>query len=218
MLNIGAIKRVLVVCPLSIMQSAWQADLFTFAVHRTVDVAYGDRKKRKAIINGPAEFIIINFDGIATVEEEIKNGGFDLIVVDEANAYKNPQTTRWKILRDVAAKAKGLWMLTGTPAAQSPLDAYGLAKLINPDNTPRYYGQFRDQVMLQLTQYKWIPRPGSQDIVHRVLQPAIRFERDQCLDLPDVTYSEREAPLTPQLRRNPQPHPYDSRRSLPPDL
>jgi len=34
--------------------------------------------------------------------------------------------------------------------------------------------------------------------VHSVLQPAIRFEKDQCLDLPELTFVEREAPLTPQ--------------------
>ena len=32
--------------------------------------------------------------------------------------------------------------------------------------------------------------------MHRVLQPAIRFEKKDCLDLPEVTYTEREAPLT----------------------
>jgi len=56
LMSVGAVRRVLVLCPLSIMQSAWQADLFKFAVHRTVDVAYGDRKKRRAIISGPADF------------------------------------------------------------------------------------------------------------------------------------------------------------------
>ena len=33
------IKRVLVICPLSIMYSAWQADVFKTAMHRTVAVA-----------------------------------------------------------------------------------------------------------------------------------------------------------------------------------
>ena len=47
LMTAGMIKRVLVVCPLSIMQSAWQADLFKFAVHRTVDVAYGSTAERK---------------------------------------------------------------------------------------------------------------------------------------------------------------------------
>jgi len=192
---------VLVICPLSIMKSAWQQDLFKFAMHRSCSVAHGDAKQRKKIIAAGSEFVVINFDGLAVVKDEIIKGGFDLIVVDEANAYKNPMTNRWKVLRDVAASAKGLWMLTGTPAAQSPLDAYGLAKLVNPDNTPKYYGQFRDQVMYKVTQFKWVAKPGSQDTVHQVLQPATRFERDQCLDLPPVTHVEREAPLTPQQEK-----------------
>lgn len=194
----GKVNRVLVICPLSIMKSAWQQDLFKFAMHRSCSVAHGDAKTRKKIINAGSQFVIINFDGVAVVKEEIMNGGFDLIVVDEANAYKNSQTTRWKVLRDVVTKAKGLWMLTGTPAAQSPVDAYGLAKLVNPDNTPKYYGAFRDQVMYKVTQFKWVAKPGSQTTVHQVLQPAIRFERSQCLDLPPVTHVDREAPLTPQ--------------------
>lgn len=194
----GAVNRVLVVCPLSIMKSAWQMDLFKFALHRTVAVAHGDRKKRKDIVLGTAEFVIINFDGLAIVKDEVIQGGFDLIVIDEASAYKNAQTDRWKVLRDIARTAKGLWMLTGTPAAQSPVDAYGLAKLVNPSGVPVFFGQFRDMVMNKVSQYRWVPKPNSIRIVHKALQPAIRFEKAQCLDLPPITYVEREAPLTPQ--------------------
>jgi SNF2 family DNA or RNA helicase len=88
--------------------------------------------------------------------------------------------------------------MTGTPASQSPLDAYGLAKMANPASVPRFFGAFRDQVMVKLTQYKWSPRVGSRDIVHKVLQPAIRFTKEECLDLPDLLYTSREVPLTAQ--------------------
>jgi len=197
-MNVGAIKRVLIVCPLSIMHSAWQQDLFKFAIHRTVDVAYGSALKRKKIVSGVAEYVVINFDGVEIVREEIARGGFDLIVVDEASAYKNAATTRWKVMRYLMQFVKGLWMLTGTPAAQSPVDAYGLAKLVNPAGTPPFFGQFRDMVMYPVTQYRWVPKPKSDEIVHNVLQPAIRFEKAQCLDLPEVTYIDREAPMTVQ--------------------
>ena len=198
LMKLGVVKRVLVVCPLSIMHSAWQADLFKFALHRTVAVAYGSAKKRKQIIEGSAEFVIVNFDGVNIVKEEIIAGGFDLIVVDEASAYKNSRTVRWKNLRDVCKHVKGLWMLTGTPAAQSPVDAYGLAKLVSPTRVPKFFSEFRDRVMMQVTQYKWLPRPEAKDIVHSALQPAIRFEKKQCLDLPPITFLDGEAPLTPQ--------------------
>lgn len=48
----GKIRRVLIICPLSIMDSAWRDDMFKFAMHRKVDVAYGNAKKRKEIIEG----------------------------------------------------------------------------------------------------------------------------------------------------------------------
>jgi SNF2 family DNA or RNA helicase len=172
--------------------------LFRFAVHRSCDIAYGKREQRKAIINGEAEFVIINFDGLDIVKEEVANGGFDLIVADEASAYKNMQTARWKTLKSVLTPDTWLWMLTGTPAAQSPVDAYGIAKLVNPDGVPKFFGQFRDKVMEKVGQFRWVPRPNAEITVHNALQPAIRFEKAQCLDLPEVTYTERDAPLTPQ--------------------
>ena len=198
LMKLGLLKRVLVVCPLSIMKSAWQQDLFRFALHRTVAVAHGARDKRKQIINSDAEYVIINFDGIGIVKDEIANGGFDLIVIDEASAYKNAQTARWKDLRDLTRTIKGLWMLTGTPAAQSPADAYGLAKLINPTGIPKFFGEFRDMVMTKVSMYRYAPKPTAKHVVHKALQPAIRFEKKDCIDLPPLTFMDREAPLTPQ--------------------
>lgn len=197
----GRIKRVLVICPLSIMDSAWRADLFNFAMHRTVDIAHGSKERRIKSINSGAEFVIINFDGVEIVEEEIRNGDFDLVVVDEANAYKNPQTTRWKTLSRILRHDSWLWMMTGTPAAQSPLDAYGLAKLVSPQNVPKFAGTFKDMVMYKAGQFRWIPRPHAEKIVHDVLQPAIRFTKEECLDLPEMTYVTREVELSPQQKK-----------------
>lgn len=200
MMNKGLIKRVLVICPLSIMYSAWQADIFKTAMHRTVAVAHGDSNKRKKVISGQYEFVIINFDGVATVEDEISKAGFDLIVIDEANAYKTVSTKRWKTLAKLLAPSTRLWMMTGTPASQSPLDAFGLAKLVNPAGVPKFFGAWRDKVMHQVTRFKWVPKPTSKTEVFNALQPAIRFEKADCLDLPDVVYQTREVELTTQVK------------------
>lgn len=202
LMNKGLVRRVLVLCPLSIMKSAWQQDLFKFAMHRSCSVAHGSAQQRKKIIEAGSEFVILNYDGVAVVKDEIAAGGFDLIVIDEANAYKNAQTNRWKILNRIIKETNPyLWMLTGTPAAQSPVDAYGLAKLMDVPSCPRFYGAFRDRVMAKITQFKWVPKSDAHSVVHKLLQPAIRFEKKDCLDLPPVTHVEREAPLTPQQKK-----------------
>jgi superfamily II DNA or RNA helicase len=197
----GKIKRALIICPLSIMDSAWRADLFSFAMHRTVDIAHGAKKKRQEIIASDAEFVIINYDGVEIVKDDIANGGFDLIIVDEATHYKNAQSKRWKVLASIMNGKAWLWMMTGTPAAQSPVDAYGLAKLVNPKEVPRFFGAFRELVMHKVTQFKWAPKPNANDIVYNCLQPAIRFTKEQCLDLPEMTYVKREVELTAQQKK-----------------
>lgn len=198
LLKCGVINRVLIICPLSIMQSAWQTDLFRFATHRTAAVAHGSREKRRTVIDGPYEYVIINYDGVEIVADAIRAGAFDLIIVDEANAYKNVSTKRWKVMKGLVTDKTWLWMMTGTPAAQSPADAYGLAKLCVPDRVPRFFGAYRDMVMQNITRFKWVPKPNANKTVHATLQPAIRFTKEECLDLPEVTYVEREAPLSPQ--------------------
>jgi SNF2 family DNA or RNA helicase len=199
----GRVKRALIICPLSIMQSAWQADLFKFAVHRKVDIAHGDRTKRKAIISGDADFVVINYDGIEIVADDIIKGGFDLIIIDEANAYKTVTTKRWKTLNSIVKSHADmwLWLMTGTPAAQNPTDAYGLAKLCVPDKVPRFFGAFRDQTMINVSKFRWMPRPEANTIVFNSLQPAIRFTKEECIDLPEITYVFRDAPLTPQQEK-----------------
>jgi len=194
----GKVKRVLVVCPVSIMETAWRSDLFKTVMHRTVAIAQGARTQRQEIIAKGYEFVIINFDGVKVVSQELMDGGFDLIIVDEANAVKNVATDRWKYLASLVKPNTRLWLMTGTPASQSPVDAYGLAKLVDPTSVPKFFGAFRDKVMLKLTQYKWVPKQDSQQTVYNVLQPAIRFTKAECLDLPDLLYSSRDVPLTPQ--------------------
>jgi SNF2 family DNA or RNA helicase len=168
-------------------------------MHRKVAIAHGTKSQRVKVIEGGAEFVIINFDGLEVVLDELITGKFDLIIVDEANNLKTVTTRRWKAFNKVLTATNArLWMMTGTPAAQSPEDAYGLAKLVCPDRIPKYFGQWRDMVMQKITMYKWIPRPRSRDIVFNALQPAIRFTKEQCLDLPDITYTRRDVELTKQ--------------------
>lgn len=201
LMKIGKIKRVLVVSPLSIMHSAWIQDLFSVAMHRTAAVAHGTRDKRVAVIKGDFEFVVINYDGISTVQGELKAAKFDLVVCDECTYVKTATTTRWKSLNSVIAPDAMLWMLTGTPAAQSPLDAYGIAKMVNPNKVPRFFGSWRDMVMTKISQFRWVPMPNSKDTVSAALTPAIRFTKEQCLDLPPVTYQLREIEMTKQQQK-----------------
>lgn len=196
----GEVRRVLILCPLSIMHSAWMGDINQSVIHRSAVVAHHNQAARRIeMIQKDYEIVIANYDGLNLIANEINNDGrFDLVIVDEANAYKNPSTRRWKALASIVKPDTYLWMMTGTPASQSPVDAYGLAKLVNPGGVPKFQTAWRDKVMNKISMFKWMPKANSRDVVYEALQPAIRFTKDQCLDLPPVMTITREVPMTPQ--------------------
>lgn len=202
LMNLGIIRRVLVICPVSIMYSAWQKDIFKTAMHRTCGVAYSkDAAKRRKIFEEGYDFTVINYDGISVIHDAVQAAQFDLIIVDEANAYKNSSTKRWKMLAKIITPSTWVWMMTGTPASQSPIDAFGLARMISPLRVPRFSTAWRDKVMHQVSRFKWIPKRTAKDDVYYALQPAIRFTKRECLDLPEVITQTRDVMMTPQASK-----------------
>lgn len=119
-------------------------------------------------------------------------------LVHNCNAYKNPYTDRWKALASIIKPETFLWMMTGTPAAQSPVDAFGLARLVNPNGVPKLLTGWRDTVMNKISTYKWVPKADARDKVNAALQPAIRFSKKQCVDLPPVVVETRAIEMSPQ--------------------
>lgn len=203
LLSEKAIRRVLVVCPLSIMESAWVNDLFASVMHRSVAIArHSDPDKRREIIHGKYEFVIINHDGIkAPYTKDLIKAGFDLVIIDELDAFKTHDSDRSKALRKVCADAKYVWGMTGTPAAQSPTEAYGLAKVVRPDTVPYSFNEFKTKVEYKISQFKWVKRPEANQIVHELLQPAIRYSKDECLTLPEKTIHSIYVPMTSQQNK-----------------
>jgi SNF2 family DNA or RNA helicase len=175
-------------------------DINASIIHRSAVVAHHAQASRRIeMIQKNYEIVITNYDGLNLIAQEVINDGrFDLIIVDEANAYKNPSTRRWKALASIIRPETYLWMMTGTPASQSPVDAYGLAKLVNPGGVPKFFTSWRDKVMNKITMFKWAPKHDATATVFNALQPAIRFTKAQCLDLPPVVTVTREVPMTAQ--------------------
>lgn len=124
--------------------------------------------------------------------------GENACLVHNCSHYKNAQSTRWKVLNSLVKPETWLWMMTGTPAAQGPEDAFGLAKLVNPTGVPKFFNAWKDMVMYKVSQYRWKPKEHSEHTVHRALQPAIRYTKEECLDLPDMLYVKRDVALTKQ--------------------
>ena len=198
LMKLGKLKRVLIVCPMSTMHSVWQNEINThFLFKRQCVVLHGTKERRLNLLGDPdAEFFIINHDGIKTIHKELMERDFDCIVVDEAAAFRNASTQRYKLLEKLTDDAYWLWMLTGTPVPNSPTDAWALGKLLRNPGVPKYFTHFKEAVLTQVSPYKWVPKEDAYTTAYNILQPGVRYTKKDCLDLPPVTFTMRECDLT----------------------
>ena len=197
------IKKVLILSPLSTLERVWADAIFTGFVHRKFVVLHGTAEKRLKLLRTEADFYIINHDGFAIIKDKC-HGMFDLVIVDEAAVLRNPSTQRFKIFRKWATNniATRLWLMTGTPTPNDPTDAWALAKLVGSPFCTKTYTAFREQVMMKIGQWKFVPRPESVEIVKHILQPAVRYTRDECFDLPETIIQTRQVDLTAEQKKH----------------
>lgn len=197
------VKKVLILSPLSTLERVWADGIFTGLVHRKFVVLHGTAEKRLKLLKTDADFYIINHDGFPIIAEEA-HGMFDLVIVDEAAVLRNPSTRRFKIFRKWMDRNQlaRLWLMTGTPTPNDPTDAWALAKLVGSPVCTKTFTAFREQVMMKIGQWKFVPRPESVEIVKHILQPAVRYTRDECFDLPETIIQTRQVELTAEQKKH----------------
>lgn len=197
----GHVRRILIVSPVSVMK-VWADETFTTMPHRTVGFMHGTRKKRIDVLNSGCDICVINFDGITSLFDKKKKKSeldkrFDLIIVDEASTYRTANTVRYDALKHLNTPETRLWLMTGTPTPNAPTDAWALTRLVSPSNVPASFKLMQETLMTPNGPYKWAPKPGAYEKIREVMQPAIRFEKRECLDLPPITYNNRYCELSP---------------------
>ena len=200
------VTKMLVVCPLSTMERTWADSVFQTFPHLDCAVLHGTRERRNKLLAQDVHVYIINIDGLAAIKETLaKRPDIDLIVIDELALARNSGTDRWKWLNEICNKqsSRRVWGMTGSPTPNSPTDAWAQCKLVTPDNAlvPKYFSAFRDRVMRQISQFKWIPRAEANDEVWKMMQPAIRFSLDDCTDLPEQTFITRDVEMTTEQKK-----------------
>jgi SNF2 family DNA or RNA helicase len=205
LMETGRVTKALILSPLSTLERVWQTDIFDTLMHRSCAIAHGTRAKRDAALAADVDFYIMNHDGlgIAEIVDAIyKRPDINLVIVDEASMFRNPGTRKYKALAKLCTRHDiRLWLLTGTPCPNDPTDAWALAKLVSPDRVPKYAGTFKRETMMQITQFKWVARADAYTRAFNAMQPAVRFKKADCIDLPPVTVQDRQCDLTPEQKK-----------------
>lgn len=148
----GQIKRVLIVSPLSVM-GGWKKDGFKKMADypNRVQILEGKVTQRKATLNnwqdteGELQVVIVNYDVIFNLFEDLKAWKPDAIVIDEGHKIKKGTKQRSKAMHKLGKGVRYKILLTGTPINQAPLDIHSQFRFMDDAIFGNNFADFRNR-------------------------------------------------------------------------
>ena len=200
--NLGA-GAALIVSTVSTMTGVWKSEIEGMYPNATVQVLHGGVATRRALLEKPADFYIINYAGVKVLKDEltcmISAGLIDICIIDELTHYANASSQQWRamnfVINNPVKPCRYVWGMTGTPG--DPIKVYGQVRLVKPQNMPYSLTAWKALTMQQYGPFRMIPRDGHIAHIKKAMHPCIRYDKADVLDLPPVTYRDYQVDLTP---------------------
>ena len=197
------IRRVLVVCPLSIC-GVWQEEFAKFANFPVQLVILNGTaaKKRQQIESlqddGTLQVIVVNYESSWRLLPELQKYDADVIIADEGHKLKEGRTSQSKGMHKLGDKARYRLLLTGTPVANKELDIFSQYRFVNSDIFGKSFIPFRNRYFYMggYEQHEAIfKRSMTGEFLEKLHSIAFRVTKVECLDLPEVTEEIRTVDL-----------------------
>ncbi len=183
----------LVVCPTSVLGS-WARELARFAPDVPVRRYHGGERHLQAI--AADEMVLVTYGVVRRDAEELAAVGWGLVVADEAQHAKNPQSTTARRLRAIPAAAR--IALTGTPVENRLMDLWAILDW----TTPGLLGPmeaFARNTAVPIERHR---DPDATAALARRVRPFLMRRRKTdpgiAPELPPKTQTDLVVPLTPE--------------------
>lgn len=195
----GALDAMLVLCPNSLKRT-WATEAAKFAPELRVHVVTGAaRARRRGIGEAAADVVVVNYEAArneVTALRALLQRRRCALVLDESHNVKNYRSLNAVAARHLAPLAEYRWLLTGTPATNTPLDLYSQLTLVAGEKQP-----FGSLAAFQ-ARYGDDAHPGDVAALAEKAAPfLLRRTKEQCLDLPDKTFIDVSVELQPWQRK-----------------
>lgn len=206
--------RCLVLCPKTLVLSAWGADLERFFPHLTFSVA--DAANRFGAFAVDTDVVIMNLDGIKDIgklkkpERAMLLSEFDHLIIDEVTGYKHATSQRSKAISSVSKYFSWRFGLSGTPNPKSVTELWHPMLILDQgERLGKSFYRWRNamqeptQVGPQANHLQWNDRENAQDIaMHLLRDVSVRHAFEEVMtDVPENHVDYKDVHLPARVRK-----------------
>lgn len=216
----GAINgHILIIAPKTIARSTWIDEMKKWGINANIvsliinekgkELSRKKRLERYAeIVTHVPAFYFINKDLVADLikwhADNKRSWPFQIIVVDELQAFKSHSSNRFRALKAVASATIRFIGLTGTPMPKGLEDLWAEIFLMDggarlgKDITTYRDTYFNPGLIINNATVNWVPKAGAKELVFERINDIVISVKNPNIKLPDVTYNTMTCHMTPE--------------------
>jgi SNF2 family DNA or RNA helicase len=211
--SLGLIRNTLVITVLEITDT-WGGDGGQLEQHSSRSawaIATGSKSKRLKAIEevkwGSLHdsttlcWLIINVDGVKTVEKEICDLRPDLVIIDESTVIKSRQADRTKLILESFSNARYKIIMTGNIMPKGAHEVFSQYKFVDEGVFGSKFSRFQED-HLEVDYFGAFIRLKDPERFHKTLHSiAYRVTKDECLSLPPKVYERVVVEMTSEQKK-----------------
>ena len=186
----GPAEPSLLVVPASLLGN-WRAEINRFAPGLRFAIIHPSEPVTADATTAAGDLVITTY-GMLTRNAEFRQRAWDVVILDEAQAIKNPATRQTRAVKELRSRAR--FALTGTPVENRASDLWSIFDFINPGllGSAKAFGEF-----LRARDHGSQPDYGPLRVLTKpYILRRLKTDKKVISDLPDKTEMRAFCPLT----------------------
>ena len=198
-------KKTIILCPLSVIETAWVDDCKKFYPNLRIVNVWGNSKEyRLKMLHQDADVYVMNYESFKIIRNEIKKCNFDCIVVDESSVMKNMSSQITSVLLDVANIIPHRFVLSGCPTPNHNSEIFPQMKFVEPELFgANYYGFLAKYFHQDMSNpHYWYQTDDDKERYYaRLSQNSVFLKKEDCVDLPEKVFEVRRFDMAKNQRQ-----------------
>lgn len=192
-------NKTLILCPLSVIETAWIDDCHRFYPKKSIVNCWStSRSNRIALLSQDADIYVMNFESYKILKNEIRQAGFDCMIIDESSVMKNMGSQITSAILEMINVIPHRFVLSGCPTPNHNSEIFPQMKFVNNEIFGNnYYGFLARYFHQDLAQpHIWFQTDEDKERYNlRLGEQSVFLKKEDCVDLPEKVFEVRRFDL-----------------------
>ena len=198
-------NKTLILCPLSVIETAWIDDCKEFYPELSVINCWGNsQKERLNALHEDVSVYVMNYESFKILKREIISMKFDCMIVDESSVMKNMTSQITNELLEMIDIIPHRFVLSGTPTPNHNSEIFPQMKFVDAEVFGNNYYGFLAKYFSQdmADPHHWFQTDDNKNAYfNRLNSKSVFLKKEDCVDLPEKVFEIKMFDLGKEQKR-----------------